>query len=140
VWTSAGVLVGIALVVVFGWQPLDPIVALLVGVNILRIGYDLVRRSLSGLLDAALPAGEIARIEAVLGRHRGDGPVRIDTPRTREAGRQRFVYLNVAVPGSWTVARSHDLADVLERDIEHELPGTATFVHIEPEAEAPPGP
>jgi len=140
VWTSAGVLVGITAVAIFGWQPLDPIVALLVALNILRIGYDLVRRSLSGLLDAALPAGEIARIEAVLGRHRGNGPVRIDTPRTREAGRQRFVYLNVAVPGSWTVARSHDLADTLERDIEHELPGTATFVHIEPEAEAPPGP
>jgi cation diffusion facilitator family transporter len=140
VWTSAGVLVGIALVAITGWQPLDPIVALLVGVNILRIGYDLVRRSLSGLLDAALPAGEIARIEAVLGRHRGEGPVRIDAPRTREAGRQRFVYLNVAVPGSWTVARSHDLADALERDIDHELPGAATFVHIEPGAEAPPDP
>ena len=70
VWTSAGVLVGIALVAIFGWQPLDPIVALLVGVNILRIGYDLLRRSLSGLLDAALPAEDIARIEAVLDRYR----------------------------------------------------------------------
>ena len=140
VWTSAGVLVGITLVAIFGWQPVDPIVALLVGVNILRIGYDLVRRSLSGLLDAALPAREIARIEAVLSRHRADAPVRIDAPRTREAGRQRFVYLNVSVPGSWTVARSHDLADALERDIERELPGAATFVHIEPEVEAPPDP
>lgn len=133
VWTSAGVLVGIGLVAIFGWRPLDPIVALLVGVNILRIGYDLLRRSLSGLLDAALPPEEVARIQAVLDRHRQAGSVRIDPPLTREAGRQRFVHLNVTVPGGWTVARSHDLADALERGVAGELPGTTTYVHIEPD-------
>jgi cation diffusion facilitator family transporter len=137
VWTSAGVLVGVALVAIFGWQPLDPIVALLVGVNILRIGYDLLRRSVSGLLDAALPAEEVARVQAVLARHR-DAAVRIDAPQTREAGRQRFVHVNVTVPGGWTVARSHDLANALETDIERELPGTTTFVHIEPDPDSPP--
>ncbi len=124
VWTSAGVLVGIALVAIFGWQPLDPIVALLVGVNILRIGYDLVRRSLSGLLDAALPAEDIARIEAVLDRYR-NAEVRIDVARTREAGRQRFAYLNLTVPGDWPVTRSHVLADDLEGDIDEKGPRAA---------------
>jgi len=137
VWTSAGVLVGIALVAIFGWQPLDPIVALLVGVNILRIGYDLVRRSLSGLLDAALPAQDIARIEAVLDRYR-NAEVRIDVARTREAGRQRFAYLNLRVPGDWPVTRSHVLADDLEGDIGRELPGSTTFIHMEPASESPP--
>lgn len=138
VWTSAGVLVGVALVAIFGWRPLDPIVALLVGVNILYTGYDLLRRALSGLLDATLPPGEVARIQAVLDRHRRAGPVRIDPPLTREAGRQRFVHLNVTVPGDWTVVRGHDLADALESDIDHELPGTITYVHIEPDTGSPP--
>jgi cation diffusion facilitator family transporter len=138
VWTSAGVLVGITLVVVFGWQPLDPIVALLVGANIVYIGYDLLRRSLSGLLDAALPAADVARVVAVLDHHRNTSGVVIDAPRTREAGRQRFVYVKVVVPGDWTVARSHKLADTLEGDIEAVLPGTATFVHIEPDTGAVP--
>jgi cation diffusion facilitator family transporter len=138
VWTSAGVLVGITLVVVFGWQPLDPIVALLVGANIVYIGYDLLRRSLSGLLDAALPAADVARVVAVLDHHRNTSGVVIDAPRTREAGRQRFVYVKVVVPGDWTVARSHELADTLEGDIEAVLPGTATFVHIEPDTGAVP--
>jgi len=137
VWTSAGVLVGIALVAIFGWQPLDPIVALLVGVNILRIGYDLVRRSLSGLLDAALPAQDIARIEAVLDRYR-NAEVRIDVARTREAGRQRFAYLKLTVPGDWPVTRSHVLADDLEGDIDRELPGSTSFIHMEPASESPP--
>jgi cation diffusion facilitator family transporter len=132
VWTSAGVLVGITLVALTGWQPLDPIVALLVGVNILRIGYDLVRRSATGLLDAALPAADLAVIETALHRHRSAEEVSVDVPRTREAGRQRFVYVTAVVPGDWTVARSHELADVIERDIGEALPGTITFVHIEP--------
>lgn len=138
VWTSAGVLVGVALVAIFGWQPLDPIVALLVGVNILRIGYDLLRRSFSGLLDAALPTRDIARVEAVLDRYRSAGSVRFDVARTREAGRQRFVYVNLTVPGDWTVARSHDLADSLEGDIGRELLGATTFVHVEPAPDSPP--
>jgi cation diffusion facilitator family transporter len=138
VWTSAGVLLGIGLVAAIGWQPLDPIVALLVGVNILRIGFDLLRRSLSGLLDAALPAGDVARIEAVLDRYRRVGSVRLDVVRTREAGRQRFAYVNLTVPGDWTVARSHDLTDQLEDEIGRELPGATTFVHVEAEPTLPP--
>jgi len=137
VWTSAGVLVGIALVAIFGWQPLDPIVALLVGVNILRIGYDLVQRSLSGLLDAALPPKDVARIETVLDRYR-NAEVRFDVPRTREAGRQRFVYVNMTIPGDWTIARGHELADNLEDGIGRELPGSTTFVHLEPDPDSRP--
>ena len=71
--TLGGVLVGVALVAIFNLELLDPIVALLVGVNIVFTGYQLVRRSLSGILDAALPAGDIAEIEAVLDRYRTEG-------------------------------------------------------------------
>lgn len=131
VWTSAGVLVGIALVAIFGWNVLDPIVALLVGVNILRTGYSLVKRSISGLLDAALPAEDLVTIQHVLDRYRGCEAVRIRAPRSREAGRQRFIYLTLAVPGDWTVQQGHDLSERLERDIARQLDGATVFTHIE---------
>lgn len=132
VWTSVGVLVGIGLVAVFGWQVLDPIVALLVGLNILRIGYGLVRESVVGLLDAALPADDVAQVQQVLDRYRADEPVTILPPRTRASGRQRFVYLTVRVPGDWTVQAGHDLLDRVEADVRSALPSTTVFTHLEP--------
>lgn len=138
VWTSAGVLVGIALVAIFDWAMLDPIVALIVGVNILRTGYSLVKRSITGLLDAALPAEDLATIQAVLDRYRGCESVHIHAPRSREAGRQRFIYLNLAVPGGWTVQQGHDLSERLEADIAHELADATVFTHIETHEPADP--
>jgi cation diffusion facilitator family transporter len=132
VMTSAGVLVGVALVALLHWDRLDPIVGLLVGVNILHTGYQLLRRSVVGLLDAALPADDVARVHAVLDRYRSAHAVDFHAVRTRESGRQRFVYVDVLVPGTWTVQRGHDLADHVEADIAAELPGAVTFTHIEP--------
>lgn len=131
VLTSAGVIVGIALVAVFEWEILDPIVALLVGVNILYTGYGLLRRSVSGMLDTALPPEDVARVKTVLDRYR-EGGINYHALRSREAGRQRFVYLHLLVPDHWTVAQGHDLAEELKADIAEALPGTTTFVHIEP--------
>ena len=132
VLTSAGVLVGVGLVLLTGWTILDPIVAILVGINILYTGYRLVRRSVNGLLDAALPPAEVEKITEELHRVAGDPRVTITQLRTRESGRQRFVYATVGVPGDWTVRRSHDVADELETAASQALPGTTTFVHIEP--------
>jgi cation diffusion facilitator family transporter len=132
VWTSAGVLVGIALVAIFDWVVLDPIVALLVGVNILRVGYQLLRRSVVGLLDAALPDDDVAAVIAVLDHYRAEHGVDFGPLRTRESGRQRFVYVLMTVPGSWTVEQSHALTEDLEIDIERALPTSVTFVHVEP--------
>src|SRR3546814_20247369 len=109
---------------------LDPIVALLVGVNILRTGYSLVKRSLSGLLDADLPADDLATIQRVLDRYRKCELVQIRAPRSREAGRQRFIYLNLAVPGDWTVQQGHDLSERLERDIARAPDDPTVFTHI----------
>ncbi len=131
VWTSAGVLVGMALVAITGWGPLDPIVALAVGVNILVTGYGLARRALSGLLSARLPAEDLERVEAVLARFRDDD-VDVTSVRSVESGRQRLVALEVAVPGSWTVDRAHDLCDALETALDEALPRCQTLVHVEP--------
>lgn len=132
VWTSAGVLVAVALVAVSGWEILDPIVALLVGVNILRVGYQLLRHSFIGLLDAALPEEDVAKVEAIIERCRHELEIDFGPLRTRESGRQRFIYVTMNVPADWTVRRSHDLTERLEKQIEQVLPGSVTFVHVEP--------
>lgn len=132
VWTSVGVLVGIALVALTGWQPLDPIVALAVGVNILTTGYRLLRGSVSGLLSATLPEHERAQIDTVLERYRTEHGVTFAPLRTVESGRQRFVFVVLTVPSEWTVKAAHDMTERLEADIDAILPGTETFVHVEP--------
>ena len=130
--TSGGVLVAIGLVVLTGWQWLDPAIALLVGANILFTGYRLVRRSGVGLLDAALPDEEIGVVRAAVDQVCVDAPVQLSDLRTRESGRQRFVYATMLVPGTWSVRHSHDVADAVEDAVDAALPGTTTFVHIEP--------
>ncbi len=131
--TSGGVLVGMVLVAVTGWAPLDPVVALAVGVNILVTGYGLARRALSGLLSARLPVEDLAQVEAVLARFRDDD-VEVTSVRSVESGRQRLVALDVAVPGSWTIDRAHALCDDLEAALAEALPRCVTLVHVEPRA------
>ncbi len=124
-------LVGIALVAIFDWPILDPIVALVVGVNVLWTGYGLLRRSVSGILDAALPAADQRRCAAcsIAGDSRG---IDFHALRTREAGRQRFVYMHVLVPDDWTVKQAHDVTEQVKADVAAVLPGVVTFAHTEP--------
>jgi cation diffusion facilitator family transporter len=132
VWTSAGVLLGVLLVKVTGWLPLDSIVALLVAANIVWTGVQLVRRSASGLMDRALPAAERAAIEGVLARHSARG-IEFHGLRTRQAGQRRFLALHVLVPGAWTVQRGHDELEQIERDLRDALPPPVTIsTHLEP--------
>jgi len=84
------------------------------------------------LLDAALSPEDQARVRAVLDRYRAEGPVDFHDLRTRESGRQRFVYLHLLVPDEWTVKRGHDLAERVAIDIGEVLPGAKSFVHVEP--------
>jgi cation diffusion facilitator family transporter len=131
VWTSAGVIAGILLVALTGWTVLDPIVALAVAANIVVAGFILVRRSVRGLLDVALPEGERQRIDEVLGRYRSP-EVQFHAIRTRQAGRRGFVAMHVLVPGAWTVQRGHDLLERLEADLRAVLPGVTIDTHLEP--------
>jgi divalent metal cation (Fe/Co/Zn/Cd) transporter len=110
---------------------LAPIVALLVGVNILFTGYGLLRRPVSGILDAALPAEDLAAIESIVDRYRHEG-IDFHALRTGEAGRQRFVYIHVLVPDEWTVKHSLDVTERFKADLATVLPGVITFAHVEP--------
>ncbi|MGH7341497.1 MAG: cation diffusion facilitator family transporter [Candidatus Rokuibacteriota bacterium] len=131
VWTSAGVVVGVGAVAVTGWQRLDPIVALLVAGNIVRTGIGLMRRSVSGLMDAALPEVEVRVLRDVLARHAESG-ARFHALRTRRAGPRRFVSVHILVPGDWTVARGHQLLERIEADLRAALASVSVLTHLEP--------
>lgn len=129
VWTSAGVIVGVSLASISGWLWLDPVVAAGVALNILREGWKLMCRSAGGLMDRALEPEEIAEIEAVLDRFAGRG-CRFDNLRTRASGAVRFAYVDLRVPGDWSVSRSHALADEIEQAVE--AAGFRLSTHVEP--------
>jgi cation diffusion facilitator family transporter len=131
VWTSAGVIAGLGAVWLTGWAPMDSICALLVAANIVWTGVRIVRESIRGLMDAALPGSERAAIQAALAA-RVEPPVRIHGLRTRRAGALRFVTLHLLVPGAWTVRRGHELCDELEDAVRASLPGTHVMTHLEP--------
>lgn len=130
VWTSAGVLVAVGLVWATGWQILDPLIALAVAANIVRMGVDLVRRSMMGLLDTALPPHEMEALEKVLAKHRGP-TTQFHALRTRQAASRRFIYMHVLVPGAWTVQRGHAHLEEIEKDIRAALPNSTVFAHLE---------
>jgi cation diffusion facilitator family transporter len=131
VWTSVGVVVGVGLVAVTGWLPLDSLVAIAVAINILWMGWRLVASSTTSLLDAALTPADVAIVTAVLDRHRSDD-VDFHGLQTRESGRQRFVSMHVLVPGAWTVQQAHDMVEVVESDIRAALEHVHVSTHIEP--------
>jgi cation diffusion facilitator family transporter len=132
VWTSVGVVFGVTAVALTGWHRLDPLVALGVGVNIVVSGWRLVRHSVGGLMDSALPPDDHAAIEVVLRGYRQAEGIQFHALRTREAGARRFVSVHVLVPGSWTVQAGHDLLERLEADLRVALGGAQVFTHLEP--------
>ncbi len=130
VWTSAGVLVGVGAVALTGWERLDPIVALVVAGNIVWSGFQIVRNSVLGLMDTALPVEEQITLQKVLEQHLQTG-VQYHALRTRQSGARRFISVHVLVPGIWTVQRGHQLLERIEADIRHALPTAAVFTHLE---------
>jgi cation diffusion facilitator family transporter len=131
VWTSMGVVLGVALVQLTGWLVLDPLIGLLIAANIVRIGIRLLRDTASGLLDRALPPEDQEAIFKVLSRYEEKG-IRFHALRTRASGQRRFISMHVLVPGQWTVQQGHDLSEKIEKDLVEALPQSTLFIHIEP--------
>lgn len=131
VWTSIGVLIGVGAVVFTGWLWLDPLIAVAVAANITWTAVGLVRRSVLGLMDTALPEAELAVIHKALEPSRRDG-IHYHALRTRRAGPRRFVSMHLLVPGAWSVQRGHDLAEDIETYIRERLANTTITVHLEP--------
>lgn len=133
--TSAGVLVGLVLATLTGWSILDPLLAGVVAINILRIGYNLAIESMSQLMDQAASPEIEDRIRASI-RANGEGALQAHDIRTRTAGPLTFIEFHLVVPGAMTVADAHDICDRLEGAIEKELANTDVIIHVEPDHKA----
>ena len=135
VWTSAGVLIGFWLVTVVGYARLDPIVAALVGLNILRVGYVMLRQSVAGLMDEAMEPEALASIRQTIADNAG-GAIEAHDLRTRQAGPRTFVEFHLVVPGDMTVDHSHEICDRLEGAIRAEAGEAMITIHVEPAGKA----
>ena len=131
VWTSVGVMVGVGAVALTEWEWLDPVIALLVALNIVRMGVQLMRRSALGLLDTAIPGQDRAAVMRILDAYAAEG-AQYHALRTRQAGTRRFVSVHVLVPGAWTVQRGHELLERMEEEIRRDVPDATVFTHLEP--------
>jgi len=132
VWTSAGVIAGVALVAATGWLILDPLIAIAVAVHIVWTGVMLMRRSFSGLLDAAIPETEVAEIEKIFTEYRKRYGVDFHALLTRQSGARRFISFHLLVPDAWPVDRAHQLSEEIEERIRSLVPNAITLSHIEP--------
>jgi len=132
VWTSAGVIGGVAIAGFTGWIILDPVLAIAVALNILWTSFQLLRRSVLGLMDTALPQKERDLIAEVMKKYNDRG-VTFHALRTREAAARRFISVHMLVPGTWTVHDAHHIAEDFESDVRTALGWVVTvFTHLEP--------
>jgi cation diffusion facilitator family transporter len=131
VWTTGGVLVGIALVWLTGFVRLDPLIAIAVAINIVFTGYRLLVRSGKGLMDITLPAEEINKVKSILDNYQNEG-VRYHALRSRQAAARKFMVVHLLVPGDWTVRQGHRLAEQVETEIIKAVPLSNVATHIEP--------
>jgi cation diffusion facilitator family transporter len=131
VWTSGGVVAGIGLAGLTGWYILDPLLGFSVALHIAWMGVRLMQRSILGLMDTALPAEDMDKIQSVLSRNTRED-TQFHALRTRQSGARSFVSVHIQVPGSWSVQKGHDLAERIESEIREELPLVTVFTHIEP--------
>jgi len=129
--TTVGVVVGVLLVVWTGWLRLDPIIAFLVGCNIIVTGWGLVRRSVDGLMDHTMSTEDNERLTNLLAEYASD-EVAFHDIRTREAGAEKHVTMHVLVPGAWSVQRGHDLLEEIEDAVRAEFVRIEVVTHLEP--------
>lgn len=132
VWTSAGVVAGLLGVMATGWQWLDPLLAFGVALNILREGVHLLRESSGGLMDEALDAESLARVQAVLAGFDREHTTRFDHIASRRAGQRRFVDLHLHLPAGWTLGRAAALRGEVEQALMKAVPGLRASIQLLP--------
>ncbi|MCX7100254.1 MAG: cation diffusion facilitator family transporter [Methylobacter sp.] len=148
VWTTVGILIGIALITAAnyfepsmafakklgmnGWEILDPIIAILVAINIVWAGLQLIKRTVSGLMDAALTEEDLSAIIQILDQYSDSDDISYHALRTRYAGSRRFMSVHILVPGKWSVQQGHDLVENIEQKIMTLFDNIDIDTHLEP--------
>jgi cation diffusion facilitator family transporter len=133
--TSVGVLVGVGLVTLTGILWLDPLLAALTAVNIIFSGWRLLRDSVGGLMDEAVPPATMERIRRIVAEQ-ASGAIEAHDLRSRHAGRHTFLEFHLVVPGDMRVSESHEICDRIEAALKAELEDAIITIHVEPEAKA----
>jgi cation diffusion facilitator family transporter len=133
--TSVGVIGGLLIATSTGWTILDPLMAALVALNILREGYLVVMSSLSGLMDRAIDPEEEATVRDIISSH-ADGALEVHDLKTRLAGRAIFIEFHMVVPETMTVGIAHEICDRIEDALQVAFDGARVSIHVEPEGEA----
>lgn len=138
--TSVGVIAGLVGAVLTGWHLLDPLLALIVALNILWQGWRVIGSSLDGLMDRAVPVGETMRIRDIISAN-SRGALEVHDLKTRIAGRATFIEFHMVVDAAMSVGDSHAICDRIEDALKAEIPSVRVVIHVEPEDEAklPPG-
>ena len=131
VYSAAGVMAGLVAIRFTGLSILDPIIALVVALLILKVAYDVLKKSFGGLVDVRLPEAEEDEIRSSIMEHDRE-IVGFHQLRTRKAGNQRHIDLHLVVPKDADVEKAHQMCDHLEQDIENRLHHTSVTIHIEP--------
>jgi cation diffusion facilitator family transporter len=133
--SSVGVLFGVGLAAATGWAIFDPALAALVALNILWSGWSVMRESVGGLMDEAVPETTLNRIREVISSH-AEGALEAHVLRTRQAGKVTFVDFHLVVPGDMAVSAADDICDRTERALREEVEDTLITIHVEPEKKA----
>lgn len=135
VMTSAGVVLGLLFVPLTGWHWLDSALAALVAVNILWSGWGLMKESIGGLMDEAIPDATLNRVREIIAVN-ADGAIEAHDLRTRHAGRMTFIDFHLVVPGQMSVTDAHDICDRLERALKADVEDALITIHVEPDDKA----
>ena len=131
VWTSIGVIIGVSAVALTGIYILDPVIAIIVAINIIYTGGKLMKRSVMGFMDTAISKEEQAAVFKILNKYEKGG-LQFHGFRTRQSASRRFVSFHVLVPGKWTVQKSHDFVEKIECEIRKFVPKITVTTHLEP--------
>jgi cation diffusion facilitator family transporter len=129
--TSVGVIAGLILAIAFDQPRLDPLLALIVAINVLWQGWKVIASSVDGLMDRAVDPADEVRIHEIIKAEAG-GAIEAHDIRTRMAGRVSFVEFHLVVDGSMTVEQSHAICDRLEAVLRREVEGVQVIIHVEP--------
>ena len=130
--TSIGVIVGVGLVFATGRLVLDPAIASLVAIHVLWSGWGVMRDSVGGLMDEAVPDDVLSRIRGLIAAN-AKGAIEAHDIKSRCAGKLTFVEFHLVVPGTMNVSDAHDICDRIERVLKAEVPNTSVSIHVEPD-------
>lgn len=133
--STGAVLVGVFLTVITGFTQLDSIMAAFVAVTILWSGWQLVRQSVIGLMDAAVDATVLSRIREIISTN-AEGAIEAHDIRTRQAGKMVFIDFHLVVPGAMSVEAAHAICDVIEAKLREAVENAQVTIHVEPEEKA----